>query len=98
MRIYRNPGLLLFQFFIPTFQIVIFSLAIGRNLTGIKIAYTNDDTGFFLPLDLICDNTDIDNGLKNVSSFGELYFSKLLQDGSFDMVLFYDDIIHVARL
>lgn len=96
MRIYRNPGLLIFQFFIPTFQIVLFSLAIGRNLNGIKIAYSNQDVGLFLPfvnhtiyvpLYPTCNNTDIDNGLMNVSSLGELYISKLLQDRTFDMVI-----------
>lgn len=88
MRIYRNPGLLLFQFFIPTFQIALFALAIGRNLTGIRIAYTNADTGlpFPIPLHAICNDTSVNNGLVNVSSFGELYVSKLLEDRTFDMV------------
>ena len=85
MRIYRNPGLLIFQFFIPAFQIVIFSLAIGRNLTGIKVTYTNDDSSTY-PLSLVCTNTDIDNGFTNISNLGELYVRKLVQDGRFDMV------------
>ncbi len=84
MRIYRNPGLLIFQFFIPTFQIIIFSLAVGRNLTGIKLAYTNNDTDIYLYG--ICNNTDIGNGLKNVSNLGELYVSKLAKDETFDLV------------
>lgn len=91
MRIYRNIGLLLFQFLIPTFQIVIFSLAIGHNLSGIRIAYANNDTGlvinhFPVPLVSVCNNTDFDHGFVNVSSFGELYVSKLLEDPTFEMV------------
>lgn len=85
MRIYRNIGFLLFQFLIPTFQIVVFCLAIGRNLKGIKLAYTNDDT-FAFPLELVCNNTDIDNGLINVTNLGQLYVDKLLHDDAFDMV------------
>lgn len=95
MRILRNPGLLLFQFFVPTFQIIIFCLAIGRNLNGINIAYVNDDTGNTglvfegetLPLRMFCANTDIDHGLENVTSLGELFISKFSQDKkTFNMV------------
>ncbi len=45
MRILRNPGILLFQFILPTFQICLFCWAIGRDLTGINVAVVNNDTG-----------------------------------------------------
>lgn len=88
MQNYRNPGLLIFQFIIPTFQVILFILAIGRNLEGIKVAYTNDDTRmpFGLNLSSLCNNTDIDNGLVGYSDFGELYISKLQSDNTFRMV------------
>ena len=50
------------------------------------MAYTNDDTNFPLPLSSVCNNTDIDNGLLNVSNLGQLYVNKLLQDDTFNMV------------
>ena len=88
MHIFRNPGLLLFQFLIPTFQIVLFILAIGRNLKGLKVAYTNDDTvkPAGLNLSLICKNTDIDRGLLDYTNLGDLYISKLQEDDTFDLV------------
>ncbi len=45
MRIVRNPGLLLFQFILPTFQICLFCWAIGGDLRGIDVAVVNKDVG-----------------------------------------------------
>lgn len=45
-RIFRNPGLLLFQFVNPMIQIALFCLAIGRNLEGVKVAIVNNDIGY----------------------------------------------------
>ena len=82
--IYRNPALLLFQFFIPTFQIILFILAIGGDLKGVNVAYTTDDTDFpGINLSTLCNATD---GLANYSNFGDLYVSKLKLDNTFDLV------------
>ena len=45
MHIYRNPGLLFFQFLLPTIQVALFCLAVGRNLEGINVAYVDADKG-----------------------------------------------------
>jgi len=45
MRIYRNPGLLFFQFLLPTIQVALFCLAVGRTLEGVDVAYVNEDKG-----------------------------------------------------
>ena len=45
MRIYRNPGLLFFQFLLPTIQVALFCLAVGRNLEGVNVAYVDADRG-----------------------------------------------------
>ena len=44
-RIYRNPGLLLFQFLLPAIQVILFCLAIGRNFSGLNVAIVNNDKG-----------------------------------------------------
>ena len=44
-RIYRNPGLLLFQFLLPAIQVTLFCLAIGRNISGLNVAIVNNDKG-----------------------------------------------------
>ena len=46
-KIYRNLGLLFFQFIIPTVQVVLFCLAVGRDLTGLRVTYCNLDQGNF---------------------------------------------------
>ena len=43
VKIYRNLGLLLFQFILPTIQVVLFCLAIGKPLSGISLAVSNQD-------------------------------------------------------
>eukprot|EP00731_Ephydatia_muelleri_P031186 Em0022g700a len=43
VKIYRNLGLLLFQFILPTIQVVLFCYAIGRPLSGISLAVCNQD-------------------------------------------------------
>ena len=45
-RIFRNPGILLFQFVNPMIQIALFCLAIGRNLEGVNVAIVNNDIGY----------------------------------------------------
>ena len=86
-RIYRNPILLLFQFILPTIQVAVFCWAVGGNLKRVKTAYVNDDV-FSGSLYDLCNVTDPSHeGLVNVSSFGELYISKLLSDTTFDMVI-----------
>lgn len=85
-RIYRNPILLLFQFILPTIQVALFCWAVGGNLKGVKTSYVNYDS-FSSNLYELCNVTDpVHKGLQNVSSFGELYVSKLLADRTFDMV------------
>ncbi len=95
MKIIRNPGLLLFQFLLPTLQIALFCFAIGNNLEGIKTAYLNLDTGlngsgFPFSADFhlynICNNTDDDGGLFGVETLGQLYINKLKKDPTFELV------------
>jgi ABC-type multidrug transport system ATPase subunit/ABC-type multidrug transport system permease subunit len=43
IRTIRNPGLLLFQFILPALEVVVFCLAIGRNLEGIGLVLINQD-------------------------------------------------------
>lgn len=78
VHIYRNPGLLLFQFLIPVFQMALFSLAIGGNLRDVHVAYVNEDSlpaGF--NLSSMCNNTEIDNGLIDYTNLGQLYVDQL---------------------
>ena len=77
VHIYRNPGLLLFQFLIPVFQIALFSLAIGGNLRGIQVAYVNEDSVPGINLSSVCNNTDYNGGLVGYSNLGELYIDQL---------------------
>lgn len=95
VRIYRNPGLVLFQFILPTLQVALFCLAVGGNLRGVRMTYVNQDHGleaidlhgFHIELSGICTVVDPKfGGLQNSSSLGELYISKLLADPTFDMV------------
>jgi ABC-type multidrug transport system ATPase subunit len=44
-KIYRNPLVVIFQFLIPTLQVSLLCLTIGRNLHGVNLAYVNADTG-----------------------------------------------------
>ena len=44
--IYRNPGLLMFQFLLPAIQIIIFCLAVGNNFSGVNVAISNSDKVF----------------------------------------------------
>ncbi len=86
IKIYRNPGLLLFKLIVPAIIISIFCATVGQNLAGVKVAYTNDDNSS-LPLSLICINSDANNvGLVNVSNLGKLFLSKLIDDTTFNMV------------
>ena len=92
-RIYRNPILLLFQFILPTIQVAVFCWAVGGNFKGVKMAYVNNDV-FSGSLYDLCNVTDPSHeGLQNVSSFGELYISKLLSDATFDMVRYYSNLM-----
>ena len=89
VRIYRNPGLVLFQFILPTLQVALFCLAVGGNLKGVKMAYVNQDQGLQQlfgtnNLSDVCDISDADHN--PVGSLGELYITKLLVDPTFDMV------------
>ena len=95
VRIYRNPGLLLFQFVLPTLQVALFCLAVGNNLTGVKTAVVNLDMGlnasgnpFLYPVHLhdICTDTEDDGGFLHVDDLGELYVNKLRKDPTFDLV------------
>ena len=87
VRIYRNLGLLLFQFILPALQMVLFCLTIGGSLRGIKTAYVNQDSAFGFNLSEICNKTAPHQPvLQDVSSLGELYINKLLADPTFDMV------------
>ena len=43
IRMWRNLAFLLFQFFIPTLQVTLFCLAIGRNPAGMTVAVVNDE-------------------------------------------------------
>ncbi len=95
MKTVRNPGLLLFQFLLPTLQIALFCFAIGNNLEGIKTAYLNLDTGLNgsgfpfasnFHLYNICNNTDDDDGFVGVNTLGELYLNKLKDDPTFELV------------
>ena len=45
IRMWRNLAFLLFQFFIPTLQVTLFCLAIGRNPSGMTVAVVNDELG-----------------------------------------------------
>ncbi len=105
MKIMRNPGLLLFQFLLPTLQIALFCFAIGNNLEGIKTAYLNLDTGLNgsglpVPTDFhlynICSNTDDGGGLVGVETLGQLYINKLKEDPTFELVSFFKYIV-IAR-
>ena len=42
-RMWRNLGFLFFQFIIPTFQVALFCLAIGREPKGMSLAVVNED-------------------------------------------------------
>ena len=95
VRIYRNPGLLLFQFVLPTLQVALFCLAVGNNLVGVKTAFVNLDTGLNasglpIPPDIhfynICTDTTDDGGFLYVNNLGELYIDKLKEDPTFDLV------------
>ena len=92
VRIYRNPGLVLFQFILPTLQVALFCLAVGGKLKGVKMSYVNQDVGLVykghsFKLGSICSEVDPQfGGLQNVSSLGELYINKLKADPSFEMV------------
>ncbi len=43
IRMWRNIGFLIFQFIIPTVQVSLFCLAIGRDPRGLSMAVVNDD-------------------------------------------------------
>ena len=43
IRMWRNIAFLLFQFLIPTLQVTLFCLAIGRNPAGMTMAVVNDE-------------------------------------------------------
>ena len=87
VRIYRNLGLLLFQFILPSLQVSLFCFAIGGSLKGIKTTYVNQDNILGINLSKICNHTGPHQpGLLNISSLGELYINKLLADPTFDMV------------
>ncbi|XP_065841215.1 ABC transporter G family member 20-like [Oscarella lobularis] len=42
----RNPGLLLFEFFLPAFQVILFCLSIGGSPSDLPVATVNLDSGF----------------------------------------------------
>lgn len=87
VRIYRNLGLLLFQFILPSLQVSLFCFAIGGSLKGIKTTYVNQDNIFSINLSEICNQSGPHQpGLQNISSLGELYIKKLLADPAFDLV------------
>lgn len=46
-RLRRNLPLLVFSFIMPSIQITLYFLAIGRNPTGLHMAVVNDDVGCF---------------------------------------------------
>nr|CAD7197218.1 unnamed protein product [Timema douglasi] len=43
LRIWRNPGLMVFIFGLPVFQVILFCLAVGRDPYGLKLAIVNHD-------------------------------------------------------
>ena len=89
VHIYRNPGLLLFQFLVPVFQVALFSLAIGGNLKGIHVAYVNSDTvPEWINLSFICNDTSYDGGLVGYSNLGQVFVDQLK----------YTDLVTVSPL
>eukprot|EP00118_Oscarella_pearsei_P024013 m.296171 g.296171 ORF g.296171 m.296171 type:complete len:245 (+) comp40762_c0_seq54:1494-2228(+) len=46
LKLARNPGEVLFDFFLPSLQISLFCLAIGRNPSGLSLATVNLDRGY----------------------------------------------------
>ncbi|CAG2053672.1 unnamed protein product [Timema podura] len=48
LRIWRNPGLMVFIFGLPVFQVILFCLAVGRDPYGLKLAIVNHDMNFTL--------------------------------------------------
>jgi hypothetical protein len=54
-RIMRNPGILLYEFLSPTIQMIIFCLAIGRNVSGVNVAVVNHDVGFYTSEFSLCE-------------------------------------------
>lgn len=79
-KIYRNLGLLFFQFIIPTVQVVLFCLAVGRDLTGLRVTYCNLDQGNFG----LCSAQAPDMNI----TLGHLYVSQLLNDSALTMMPF----------
>lgn len=57
VKIYRNLGLLLFQFILPTIQVVLFCFAIGRPLSGISLAVCNQDHGKVSEPSMLCNTS-----------------------------------------
>ena len=45
IRMWRNLGFLVFQFIIPTVQVSLFCLAIGRDPKGMTVAVENEEVG-----------------------------------------------------
>ena len=45
IRMWRNLGFLVFQFIIPTVQVSLFCLAIGRDPKGMTVAVVNEEVG-----------------------------------------------------
>ena len=45
IRMWRNLGFLVFQFIIPTVQVSLFCLAIGREPKGMSVAVVNEEVG-----------------------------------------------------
>ncbi|XP_003390840.2 PREDICTED: ABC transporter G family member 20-like [Amphimedon queenslandica] len=91
-RIYRNPGLLIFQFLLPAFQIVLFCLAIGGNFSGVSVAIMNSDRGINYSEATGMGEYIFDKctPFENMDNFGSLFVSKL-DDKSLDFT-YYDSM------
>jgi ABC-type multidrug transport system permease subunit len=75
-KIYRNPWLVIFQFLMPTLQVSLLCLTIGRNLHGVNLAYFNNDRG---------GSVDGCKGHSYLNGTGEWFIDILAKDNTFTL-------------
>ncbi|CAI8037609.1 ABC transporter G family member 23 [Geodia barretti] len=75
-KIYRNPWLVIFQFLMPTLQVSLLCLTIGRNLHGVSLAYFNNDSG---------GSVDGCKGHSYLNGTGEWFIDILAKDNTFTL-------------
>jgi len=87
IHISHNPSLILFQFILPAFIMTLFSLAVGKNLKGLKVVYVNDDSlpGNFTPFQF-CNGSSSDKSHLGFSNLGDLYVNQLTYHTNLDAV------------